>query len=69
MIDFLAPFKLGSYDHTVKVWDMRSGSSILSMDHGSPVECVQLFPSGGICVSAGDRKYAMECSYKTASNV
>ena len=36
---------------------MRSQGSVLSMDHGSPVECVQIFPTGGICISAGKDKY------------
>jgi len=34
---------------------MRCQSSTQTMDHGSPVECVQIFPSGGICLSAGKR--------------
>ncbi|KAJ7365692.1 snoRNA-binding rRNA-processing protein [Desmophyllum pertusum] len=46
-------FITGAYDHCLKVWDMRSQGSVLSMDHGSPVECVQIFPTGGICISAG----------------
>lgn len=46
-------FITGSYDHCLKVSDLRSQGSVLSMDHGSPVECVQIFPSGGICISAG----------------
>ncbi|CAH3163190.1 unnamed protein product [Porites lobata] len=46
-------FITGCYDHRIKVWDMRCQSSTLTMDHGSPVECVQIFPSGGICLSAG----------------
>ncbi|XP_068694302.1 U3 small nucleolar RNA-associated protein 15 homolog [Montipora foliosa] len=46
-------FITGSYDHCLKVWDLRSQGSVLSMNHGSPVECVTIFPSGGICISAG----------------
>lgn len=46
-------FVTGAYDHWLKVWDARSQGSVLSMDHGSPVESVQIFPTGGICVSAG----------------
>ena len=45
----------GSYDHWLKAWDLRSQGSILSMDHGAPVECVQIFPTGGICISAGKK--------------
>ena len=50
----------GGYDHTVKLWDARtsgagagSDGSVLSVDHGAPVEAVAVFPSGGILVSAG----------------
>ncbi|XP_074624441.1 U3 small nucleolar RNA-associated protein 15 homolog [Acropora palmata] len=46
-------FITGSYDHSLKLWDLRSQGSVLSMDHGCPVECVTVFPSGGICISAG----------------
>lgn len=43
----------GSYDHTVKLWDTRTGSSVLSVDHGAPVESIVCYPSGGVFVSAG----------------
>jgi len=43
----------GSYDHTVQLYDMRCKSSVLKIDHGSPVESVVMFPSGGIIASAG----------------
>ncbi len=43
----------GSYDHTLKLWDLRSETSVMQMDHGAPVEAVLMFPSGGTCVSAG----------------
>ncbi|XP_065199271.1 U3 small nucleolar RNA-associated protein 15 homolog [Sycon ciliatum] len=46
----------GSYDHTVRLWDMRSSPSSgasLTMNHGFPVEAVLMFPSASICVSAG----------------
>ncbi|KAG9399496.1 snoRNA-binding rRNA-processing protein [Aphanomyces cochlioides] len=46
-----------SYDHTVKLWDMRgsaaSVSSNLSMDHGAPVEKCLILPGGNLCLSAG----------------
>ncbi|XP_075447863.1 U3 small nucleolar RNA-associated protein 15 homolog [Ascaphus truei] len=48
-------FVTGSYDHTVKVFDARTEKSVLSMEHGQPVESVLLFPSGGLLVSAGGR--------------
>ncbi|XP_062468424.1 U3 small nucleolar RNA-associated protein 15 homolog isoform X1 [Pezoporus occidentalis] len=48
-------FVTGSYDHTVKLFDARTKSSIITIDHGQPVESVLLFPSGGLLVSAGGR--------------
>ncbi|KAM4808905.1 U3 small nucleolar RNA-associated protein 15 homolog [Rhinophrynus dorsalis] len=48
-------FATGSYDHTIKVFDARTENSVMSMDHGQPVESVLLFPSGGLLVSAGGR--------------
>ncbi|NP_001011103.1 U3 small nucleolar RNA-associated protein 15 homolog [Xenopus tropicalis] len=48
-------FATGSYDHTIKIFDGRTDKSVMSMDHGQPVESVLLFPSGGLLVSAGGR--------------
>ncbi|XP_020366968.1 U3 small nucleolar RNA-associated protein 15 homolog isoform X1 [Rhincodon typus] len=48
-------FVTGSYDHTVKVFDARMDKSVITMEHGQPVESVLLFPSGGLLVSAGGR--------------
>ncbi|KAF0686287.1 Aste57867_21893 [Aphanomyces stellatus] len=47
-----------SYDHTVKLWDMRatastSYASTLSMNHGAPVEKCLVLPGGNVCLSAG----------------
>lgn len=44
---------LGSYDHKMKVFDARMNKSVLTMDHGQPVESLLLFPSEGLLVSAG----------------
>lgn len=48
-------FVTGSYDHTVKMFDTRTEKSIMTMEHGHPVESVNLFPSGGLLVTAGGR--------------
>uniref|UniRef100_A0A8C0ECQ5 U3 small nucleolar RNA-associated protein 15 homolog n=1 Tax=Bubo bubo TaxID=30461 RepID=A0A8C0ECQ5_BUBBB len=48
-------FITGSYDHTVKLFDARRKSSVMTIEHGHPVESVLLFPSGGLLVSAGGR--------------
>ena len=43
-----------SYDHSVKLWDMRCSSSpVMGFCHEFPVEGVLMFPSGGMCVSCG----------------
>lgn len=46
-------FFAGSYDHTVKLFDARTKRSVMTIEHGQPVESVLLFPSGGLLVSAG----------------
>ncbi|KAK3791180.1 hypothetical protein RRG08_025034 [Elysia crispata] len=46
-------FLTGAYDHMVKLWDARTESSVLSVNHGFPVESVLMFPNGGIFLSAG----------------
>eukprot|EP00123_Amoebidium_parasiticum_P010908 comp20402_c0_seq1/m.25821 comp20402_c0_seq1/g.25821 ORF comp20402_c0_seq1/g.25821 comp20402_c0_seq1/m.25821 type:complete len:495 (-) comp20402_c0_seq1:402-1886(-) len=43
----------GSYDHTVKLWDLRSGECTMNLDHGAPVESVLMLPTGGLALSAG----------------
>ncbi|NXU51743.1 UTP15 protein, partial [Turnix velox] len=48
-------FITGSYDHTVKLFDARTKNSVMTIEHGQPVESVLLFPSGGLLVSAGGR--------------
>ncbi|KAI9906970.1 hypothetical protein PsorP6_003562 [Peronosclerospora sorghi] len=48
----------GSYDHTVKLWDLRTSDqavskSTLSLDHGAPVEACMIMPGGSLLFSAG----------------
>ncbi|RHZ77413.1 hypothetical protein Glove_180g119 [Diversispora epigaea] len=43
----------GSYDQTIKLWDMRSNSCTISMVHDAPVEDVLMFSSGRMIISAG----------------
>lgn len=48
----------GSYDSTVRLWDMRMaerGGEAIQMEHGAPVEDTLVYPTGGggIAVSAG----------------
>jgi len=52
---------IGSYDHTVRLFDTRCKSSVLQIDHGSPVESVVMFPGGGIVASAGLCCYIFTC--------
>ncbi|KAL4717347.1 hypothetical protein ACJJTC_017234 [Scirpophaga incertulas] len=43
----------GGYDHLLKLYDCRSNETILTANHGSPVESTLFLPSGGIFISAG----------------
>eukprot|EP00727_Mastigamoeba_balamuthi_P008867 m51a1_g4602 putative U3 small nucleolar RNA-associated protein (506) ;mRNA; r:232038-233748 len=43
----------GSYDRTVRLWDARARSAVMTLDHGSPVEALVFFPAGNALVSAG----------------
>lgn len=43
----------GSYDHTVKMIDTRTQKTVISVDHGEPIENVLLFPSCNMIVSCG----------------
>lgn len=43
----------GGYDHMCKLWDVRSGKCILTLNHGHPVESLAFVPSGSMLVTAG----------------
>lgn len=77
-------FITGSYDHTVKVWDVRveNSRSVLEVNHGKPVEDVIYLPSGGLIATAGGNSvkiwdligggrmvYSMESHNKTVTSV
>lgn len=48
-------FVTGSYDHTVKLWDVRvdNSKSVMEVNHGKPIEDVIFLPSGGLIATAG----------------
>ncbi|KAI4374321.1 hypothetical protein MLD38_012328 [Melastoma candidum] len=48
-------FVTGSYDHVVRLWDVRSGGrdSVMEVNHGKPVEDVVYLPSGSLIATAG----------------
>lgn len=43
----------GGYDNAVKLYDCRSNETVLTVNHGSPVESTLFLPSGGLFISAG----------------
>lgn len=45
-------FVSASYDHVVKLWDLRSKSAVVSLKHDLPVEAALLFPGDTMVVSA-----------------
>ncbi|KAL3827881.1 hypothetical protein ACJIZ3_016683 [Penstemon smallii] len=48
-------FLSGSYDHRVKVWDVRvcKDGPVMELNHEKPVESVIYLPSGGLVATAG----------------
>ena len=43
----------GSYDHKLRLWDLRTGTTVCECDHGHPIEALLMFPSGGMGITAG----------------
>ena len=43
----------GSYDHSVRIWDLRTKKSSFKLDHSAPVEAILVFPTGSTCLTAG----------------
>ncbi|KAJ8029205.1 U3 small nucleolar RNA-associated protein 15-like [Holothuria leucospilota] len=43
----------GSYDHTARLFDLRTNSSIMNVNHGKPIESATFLPSGNIFLTAG----------------
>ncbi|GAV79060.1 LOW QUALITY PROTEIN: WD40 domain-containing protein/UTP15_C domain-containing protein, partial [Cephalotus follicularis] len=77
-------FVTGSYDHRVKVWDVRvdNSRSVMEVNHGAPVEDVIYLPSGGLIATAGGNSvkiwdligggkmvYSMESHNKTVTSI
>ncbi len=46
-------FLTGGYDHAVRLWDARAGKSVLTVDHGAPVESIVWFPGASAFATAG----------------
>ena len=42
----------GSYDHTVRLWDVSSGKNVMTLRHNAPVEAVAILPGGGMLAAA-----------------
>ncbi|KAK2966294.1 hypothetical protein RJ640_018105 [Escallonia rubra] len=77
-------FVTGSYDHGIRVWDVRvsRASSVMEVNHGKPVEDVIYLPSGGLIATAGGNTvkiwdvigggrlvYSMESHNKTVTSI
>ena len=45
-------FATGSYDHSVKLWDVRGPRCIMTLKHAAPVEHLVMLPGGGMLASA-----------------
>lgn len=45
-------FATGSYDHTVKLWDVKAPRCVMTLRHAAPVEDVLLLPGGGMLATA-----------------
>ncbi|CAF0890360.1 unnamed protein product [Didymodactylos carnosus] len=43
----------GSYDHTMKLLDKRTGTSVLSVDHGHQIESVLVYSNETLAITAG----------------
>ena len=45
-------FATGSYDHTVRLWDIRAPRCVMTLKHVAPVEDCLLLPGGGMLATA-----------------
>lgn len=78
-------FVTGSYDHVVKLWDVRVGDgnrAVTEVNHGKPVQDVIFLPSGSLVATAGGNSvkiwdliaggkmvYSMESHNKTVTSI
>jgi U3 small nucleolar RNA-associated protein 15 len=49
----------GSYDHSVKLWDVRTKAAVMTLEHGSPVEDIDQFLSSRMLASVGGMSIAL----------
>ena len=47
-------FPTGAYDHKARLFDARTEDSVLTVDHGQPIESVLLLPTDGMFLTAGE---------------
>ncbi|KZV32379.1 hypothetical protein F511_03662 [Dorcoceras hygrometricum] len=77
-------FVSGSYDHRVRIWDVRvsNSGSVMELNHEKPVESVIYLPSGALIATAGGNfvkiwdvlgggklLYSMESHNKTVTSI
>lgn len=46
-------FVTGSFDHSIRLWDVRQKACVLQLPHGAQVEDVCFLPGGGLLATAG----------------
>jgi hypothetical protein len=49
----------GSYDHSVKLWDVRTKTAVMTLEHGAPVESVTVFLASRMAASGGGTAVAL----------
>lgn len=63
-------FASGSYDRTVRLWDARSGSQVMTFAFEDPVECVLGLGDGGTLVAgAGEKIGVLDLTARRAREV
>ena len=60
-------FATGSYDHTVKLWDIGANRCVMTLRHVAPVMDLVVLPGGGMLATASGTCFAVSASSKASS--